>query len=123
MMDWYVPSYIALVIASIGTISLPVHLSSYRERGVLRRFRASGVSEAALLGSQLLVSLGIALVGALTITILGIVAYGARSAVAPPRWRWPTWSARSASSPSACCWRRWRRRRAPLSRSACCSGS
>jgi ABC-2 type transport system permease protein len=82
MMDWYVPSFIALVIASIGTISLPVHLSSYRERGVLRRFRASGVSEAALLGSQLLVSLGIALVGALTITILGVAVYGARLAEA-----------------------------------------
>jgi ABC-2 type transport system permease protein len=83
MMDWYVPSFIALVIASIGTISLPVHLSSYRERGVLRRFRASGVSEAALLGSQLLVSLGVALVGAVTISVLGIVAYGARMAAAP----------------------------------------
>ena len=83
MMDWYVPSFIALVIASIGTISLPVHLSSYRERGVLRRFRASGVSEAALLGSQLLVSLGIALVGALTIGVLGIAVYGARTAAAP----------------------------------------
>ena len=83
MMDWYVPSFIALVIASIGTISLPVHLSSYRERGVLRRFRASGVSEAALLGSQLLVSLGVALVGAVTISVLGIVVYGARMAAAP----------------------------------------
>ena len=83
MMNWYVPSYIALVIASIGTISLPVHLSSYRERGVLRRFRASGVSEAALLGSQLLVSLGVALVGALTITILGGLAYGARMPASP----------------------------------------
>jgi len=83
MMDWYVPSFIALVIASIGTISLPVHLSSYRERGVLRRFRASGVSEAALLGSQLLVSLGIALVGALTIGALGIGVYGARMPASP----------------------------------------
>ncbi|MCX6362733.1 MAG: ABC transporter permease [Actinobacteria bacterium] len=83
MMDWYVPSFIALVIASIGMISLPVHLSSYRERGVLRRFRASGVTEAALLGSQLLVSLSIALVGAAAITILGIFAYGAQAAVAP----------------------------------------
>ncbi len=55
MMDWYVPSYIGLVIASIGTVSLPVHLSTYRERGVLRRFRASGMSEWALLGSQFLV--------------------------------------------------------------------
>jgi ABC-2 type transport system permease protein len=83
MMDWYVPSFIALVIAAIGTISLPVHLSSYRERGVLRRFRASGVTEATLLGSQLMVSLGIALVGALTITVLGVFVYGARSAVLP----------------------------------------
>jgi ABC-2 type transport system permease protein len=83
MMDWYVPSYIALVIAAVGTISLPVHISSYRERGVLRRFRASGVSEAALLGSQLLVSLGVALVGALTITVLGIVVYHARVPAAP----------------------------------------
>jgi ABC-2 type transport system permease protein len=83
MMDWYVPSFIALVIASIGTISLPVHLSSYRERGVLRRFRASGVSEAALLGSQLLVSLGVALIGALIIAIVGMTAYGAREPAAP----------------------------------------
>jgi ABC-2 type transport system permease protein len=83
MVDWYVPSYVALVIASIGTISLPVHLASYRERGVLRRFRASGVSEAALLGSQLMVSLGVALVGALVITVVGMVAYHARVPASP----------------------------------------
>ena len=76
MMDWYVPSYIGLVIASIGTVSLPVHLSTYRERGVLRRFRASGVSEWALLGSQFLVGVGTCLVGALAISVLGIFAYG-----------------------------------------------
>ena len=84
MMDWYVPSFIALVIASIGTISLPVHLSSYRERGVLRRFRASGVSEAALLGSQLLVSLGIGAGGrAHHHRPRASSSYGARSAVSP----------------------------------------
>ena len=76
MMDWYVPSYIGLVIASIGTVSLPVHLSTYRERGVLRRFRASGVSEWALLGSQFLVGLGTCLIGGLAISVLGIFAYG-----------------------------------------------
>ena len=78
MMDWYVPSYIGLVIASIGTVSLPVHLSTYRERGVLRRFRASGVSEWALLGSQMLVGVCISLVGGLIITVLGLTAYGVR---------------------------------------------
>jgi len=81
MMDWYVPSYIGLVIASIGTVSLPVHLSTYRERGVLRRFRASGVSEWALLGSQMLVGVCISLVGGLIITVLGLTAYGVREPV------------------------------------------
>lgn len=83
MMDWYVPAYIGLVIASIGTVSLPVHLASYREKGVLRRFRASGVSEASLLGSQLLVTLGVAFIGALIITIVGMAAYGAREPASP----------------------------------------
>ena len=75
--DWYVPAYMGLVTASIGTISLPVHLAGYRERGVLRRFRASGVSEASIFGSQLLVSLGIALVGSGLLYVLGILVYGA----------------------------------------------
>jgi ABC-2 type transport system permease protein len=83
MMDWYVPGYIALVIAAIGTVSIPVHLSTYRERGVLRRFRASGVSEWILLGSQFLVGLGTCLVGGLVIGLLGVFAYGAAAPVAP----------------------------------------
>jgi ABC-2 type transport system permease protein len=39
--DYYVPAYIGLVVASLGLIGLPVHLASYRERGVLRRFQAA----------------------------------------------------------------------------------
>jgi ABC-2 type transport system permease protein len=39
--DYYVAGYIGVVLAAIGLIMLPVHLASYRERGVLRRFRAS----------------------------------------------------------------------------------
>src|SRR5580765_8245693 len=35
---WYVASYLTVVIAATGLIMLPVHLASYRERGVLRRF-------------------------------------------------------------------------------------
>jgi ABC-2 type transport system permease protein len=79
-MQWYVPSYIALVTASIGTISVPVHLATYRERGVLRRYRASGVSEWVLLGSQILVGLVVALAGALVVGILGTTLYD----VSPP---------------------------------------
>ena len=42
--DFYIPSYLAVVIASLGLISLPVHLATYRERGITRRFRASAVA-------------------------------------------------------------------------------
>lgn len=83
--DWYVPAYMALVAASIGLISLPVHLASYRERGVLRRFRASGVSETSIFGSQLLVSLGIALVGSGLLYLLGALVYQADPPLDPLR--------------------------------------
>ena len=32
---WYVASYLTVVIAATGLVMLPVHLASYRERGVL----------------------------------------------------------------------------------------
>lgn len=41
---WYVASYLTVVIAATGLIMVPVHLASYRERGVLRRFTAAGLS-------------------------------------------------------------------------------
>ena len=41
---WYVASYLTVVIAATGLIMVPVHLASYRERGVLRRFSAAGFS-------------------------------------------------------------------------------
>src|SRR4051812_12354864 len=39
---WYVASYLTVVIAATGLVMLPLHLASYRERGVLRRFAAAG---------------------------------------------------------------------------------
>src|SRR5262249_34690093 len=53
--NYYVPAYFGLVAASLGVIGLPVHLASYRERGVLRRFQAARVPVSALLSSQLAV--------------------------------------------------------------------
>ncbi len=53
--NYYTPAYIGLVVASLGLVGLPVHLASYRERGVLRRFQAARLPVPALLGSQLVV--------------------------------------------------------------------
>ena len=74
-MDYYMPSYYGLVMMAIGTVALPVHLAGYRERGVLRRFRASSFSIWSVLGSQLLVSFIITIVGSILITIFGLLVY------------------------------------------------
>ena len=74
-MNYYMPSYFGLVMMAIGTVALPVHLTGYRERGVLRRFRASSFSVWTVLGSQLLVSIIIAIIGSLLVFALGMATY------------------------------------------------
>ncbi|OGO29885.1 MAG: hypothetical protein A2Z29_05650 [Chloroflexi bacterium RBG_16_56_11] len=81
--DYYVPAYFGLVICAIGVVALPVHLTGYRERGVLRRLRASSISIWALLGSQLLVSFIIAVLGSILVTVLAIAVYGVDLAQSP----------------------------------------
>ena len=74
-LDYYIPAYFGLVMMAVGTVALPVHLAGYRERGVLRRFRASSISVWSVLGSQLTVSFIIALIGCVLVLICGIIAY------------------------------------------------
>ena len=62
-MDYYLPAYVALAIPALGLISILVHLSGYRDKGILRRFRASGISARALLGAQVGVMVVISAVG------------------------------------------------------------
>jgi ABC-2 type transport system permease protein len=54
---WYVASYLTVVIAATGLVMLPVHLASYRERGVLRRFAAAGFPRWSFALAQLVVGL------------------------------------------------------------------
>ena len=54
---WYVASYFTVVIGATGLIMLPVHIASYRERGVLRRFAASGFPRWSFALAQLAIGL------------------------------------------------------------------
>jgi len=76
-MNYYTPAYIGLVIASIAVVGLPVHLTGYRERGVLRRLRASPIPLWAIFGSQVIVSLIVAVVGGILLTVVALLAYHA----------------------------------------------
>ena len=42
--DHYVAGYIGVVLAALGLITIPVHIASHREAGVLRRFQAAGIT-------------------------------------------------------------------------------
>jgi ABC-2 type transport system permease protein len=74
-LDYYIPAYFGLVMMAIGTVALPVHLAGYRERGVLRRLHASSISVWSVLGSQMVVSFVIAVLGSVLIFTLGIIVY------------------------------------------------
>ena len=73
---WYVASYLSVVIGATGMIMLPVHLASYRERGVLRRFATAGFPRWSFALAELVVGLtSIAVGGALLLAVAGPV-YG-----------------------------------------------
>ena len=74
-LDYYIPAYFALVMMAIGTVALPVHLAGYRERGILRRLRASSISIWSVLGSQVIVSFIIAVIGSMLILVMGLLVY------------------------------------------------
>lgn len=73
--NYYVAAYIGTVIAALALVSVPVHLASYRERGILRRFTASSVSAQAILLSQLVVGGILATVGATALIIAAALIY------------------------------------------------
>jgi ABC-2 type transport system permease protein len=73
--DYYLPSYIALTVATAGVLSLPVHLAGYREQGVLRRFRASALPPSTILGAHVVIAFVVGAVGAMLLTLLSTVAY------------------------------------------------
>lgn len=75
--DFYAPAYVALVMASVGVIALPVRMAGYRERGVLRRFHAAGIPLHVVIGSQVVVAAGLVCVASVGIAAAARVFYGA----------------------------------------------
>ena len=82
---WYVASYFTVVIGATGLIMLPVHIASYRERGVLRRFAASGFPRWSFALAQLAIGLiAIAIAGLLLLAVAAPV-YGVPHVESPLR--------------------------------------
>jgi ABC-2 type transport system permease protein len=73
---WYVASYLTVVIAATGLIMMPVHLASYRERGVLRRFAAAGFPRWSFALGQLATGLAAVAAGSAILLVVAAPVYG-----------------------------------------------
>jgi ABC-2 type transport system permease protein len=73
---WYVASYLTVVIAATGLVMLPVHLASYRERGVLRRFAVAGFPRWSFAVAQLITGLVTTLVACTLLLAVAAPVYG-----------------------------------------------
>ena len=69
---------VALVIAAIGLLTIPIHLAGYREAGILRRFRASSIPGWSLFGSQIGVALTIGAAGSVVMIVVAMIVYGTK---------------------------------------------
>jgi ABC-2 type transport system permease protein len=75
--NYYTAASVAGVVAALGLMTLPVNLAAYRERGILRRMRASSVPAWVVVSSQLTLAFVTFLAGVVVMTIVARVAYGA----------------------------------------------
>jgi ABC-2 type transport system permease protein len=73
---WYVASYLTVVIAATGLVMLPVHLASYRERGVLRRFAVAGFPRWSFAIAELVVGLIVTAVSCVLLLLVALPVYG-----------------------------------------------
>lgn len=74
--QWYVSSYLAVVIAAIGLVTVPVHVAAYRERGVLRRFAAAGFPRWSFAVASLAVGVVLTVVGSAVLLAFAAPVYG-----------------------------------------------
>ena len=78
--DYYTTASVAVIVAALGLMTLPINLVGYRERGILQRLRASSVSAWIIVTAQLTLALVTFVAGTL---VMGAVAWLAYDAVLP----------------------------------------
>jgi ABC-2 type transport system permease protein len=77
-MDVSVPSYMGIALGVNGLMSLPLTLSEYRQKKILKRIRATPADPSLLLVSQLLVNLLMTLIGVAALIVAGMAVYGVK---------------------------------------------
>jgi ABC-2 type transport system permease protein len=78
--DVSVPAYTAMIIATSGLLSLSIVISSYRERGILRRLKATPLRSHTILSAQVIVIFAMTAVGMAMLILFGKFFYNLRFA-------------------------------------------
>lgn len=73
--DFSVPAFIGMVILTSGISCLTANLSAYRERGILRRFRAAPLTSVSILMAQVTAVFAVTIGGVILLLIAGIVVF------------------------------------------------
>jgi len=69
--DVSVPAYIAMIIAVTGIMSLPLSVSGYRERKILKRFKATPINPFYILLSQIFINFIMTILGMVILFLIG----------------------------------------------------
>jgi ABC-2 type transport system permease protein len=75
--NYYTAASAAVIVAALGLMTLPITLANYRQRGILRRFRASSVPAPTIVGAQLTLAFVTFVAGTLVLAIIARLAYHA----------------------------------------------
>jgi ABC-2 type transport system permease protein len=75
LLDSYIPILVVMSLGLLGFVSLPLTLVNYRERGILRRLETTPAGRVRVLGAQLIVNFGMAVVTLAVLLIVARLAY------------------------------------------------
>jgi len=74
-MDVSMPAYSALILGTIGLLSVPITTAGYREQGIFRRFRATPMRPLTYIASDLITNLAMTILGMALLFTVGWLLY------------------------------------------------
>ena len=76
--DVSVPAYMAMIIGTVGLLSISITMSTYREWGILRRYRATPLRPHVILAATVLVNFVMTFLGTVLLIIVAKLVYNLR---------------------------------------------